>query len=288
MNKKGILIVVSGFSGAGKGTLMKELMRKYPENYALSISATTRGPRDGEVDGREYFFLSREKFEKMIANNELIEYAKYVENYYGTPRAYVEKMLDEGKDVILEIEIQGALKVKEKFPDTLLMFVTPPNARELKSRLVGRGTETMEVIESRMNRACEEAEGMSAYDYLVVNDELDDCVEEMHSIIQGEHHRSSRNVNFMNDIKEELEELKGDPSYTDLMKVVNKDVEEGDSKVVNSRYSIVMATSKRARQLIAGELPLVPAKDGQKPLSIAIEELNEGELKILPEDTDEE
>ena len=188
MNKKGILIVVSGFSGAGKGTLMKELMRKYPENYALSISATTRGPRDGEVDGREYFFLSREKFEKMIANNELIEYAKYVENYYGTPRAYVEKMLDEGKDVILEIEIQGALKVKEKFPDTLLM----------------------EVIESRMNRACEEAEGMSAYDYLVVNDELDDCVEEMHSIIQGEHHRSSRNVNFMNDIKEELEELKGE------------------------------------------------------------------------------
>ena len=200
MNKKGILIVVSGFSGAGKGTLMKELMRKYPENYALSISATTRGPRDGEVDGREYFFLSREKFEKMIANNELIEYAKYVENYYGTPRAYVEKMLDEGKDVILEIEIQGALKVKEKLP----------NARELKSRLVGRGTETMEVIESRMNRACEEAEGMSAYDYLVVYDELDDCVEEMHSIIQGEHHRSSRNVNFMNDIKEELEELKGE------------------------------------------------------------------------------
>ena len=194
MNKKGILIVVSGFSGAGKGTLMKELMRKYPENYALSISATTRSPRDGEVDGREYFFLSREKFEKMIANNELIEYAKYVENYYGTPRVYVEKMLDEGKDVILEIE----------------MFVTPPSARELKSRLVGRGTETMEVIESRMNRACEEAEGMSAYDYLVVNDELDDCVEEMHSIIQGEHHRSSRNVNFMNEIKEELEELKGE------------------------------------------------------------------------------
>ena len=211
MNKKGILIVVSGFSGAGKGTLMKELMRKYPENYALSISATTRGPRDGEVDGREYFFLSREKFEKMIANNELIEYAKYVENYYGTPRAYVEKMLDEGKDVILEIEIQGALKVKEKFPDTLLLFVTPPSAEELKNRLVGRGTETMDVIEFRMKRAKEEALEMDQYDdYLVVNDELDDCVEEMHSIIQGEHHRSSRNVNFMNDIKEELEELKGE------------------------------------------------------------------------------
>ena len=175
MNKEGILIVVSGFSGAGKGTIMKALLERY-DNYALSISATTRNPRPGERDGREYFFKTVEDFEKMIAKEELIEYARYVDNYYGTPRAYVEEQLDAGKDVILEIEIQGALKVKEKFPDTLLMFVTPPNARELKSRLVGRGTETMEVIESRMNRACEEAEGMSAYDYLVVNDELDDCV----------------------------------------------------------------------------------------------------------------
>ena len=204
MNKKGILIVVSGFSGAGKGTLMKELMRKYPENYALSISATTRGPRDGEVDGREYFFLSREKFEKMIANNELIEYAKYVENYYGTPRAYVEKMLDEGKDVILEIEIQGALKVKEKFPDTLLLFVTPPSAEELKNRLVGRGTETMDVIEFRMKRAKEEALEMDRYDYLIVNDDLQECVEEMHQIIQGEHRRSFRNAEFIEHMKEEL------------------------------------------------------------------------------------
>ena len=204
MNKKGILIVVSGFSGAGKGTLMKELMRKYPENYALSISATTRGPRDGEVDGREYFFLSREKFEKMIANNELIEYAKYVENYYGTPRAYVEKMLDEGKDVILEIEIQGALKVKEKFPDTLLLFVTPPSAEELKNRLVGRGTETMDVIEFRMNRAKEEALEMDQYDYLIINDDLQECVEEMHQIIQGEHRRSFRNAEFIEHMKEEL------------------------------------------------------------------------------------
>ena len=206
---RGVLAVVSGFSGAGKGTIMKSLMAKY-DNYALSVSATTRNPRPGEEDGREYFFRTKEEFEQMISEDGLIEYAQYVENYYGTPRKYVEEQLASGKDVILEIEIQGALKVKEKFPDTLLMFVTPPNARELKSRLVGRGTETMEVIESRMNRACEEAEGMSAYDYLVVNDELDDCVEEMHSIIQGEHHRSSRNVNFMNDIKEELEELKGE------------------------------------------------------------------------------
>ena len=209
MNKKGILIILSGFSGVGKGTVVRRLLSDY-DNYALSISATTRKPREGEEDGVSYFFKSKEEFEQMIKEDSFIEHARYVENYYGTPKAYVQEQLDAGKDVILEIEIQGALKVKEKFPDTLLMFVTPPNARELKSRLVGRGTETMEVIESRMNRACEEAEGMSAYDYLVVNDELDDCVEEMHSIIQGEHHRSSRNVNFMNDIKEELEELKGE------------------------------------------------------------------------------
>ncbi len=210
MNGKGILIVVSGFSGAGKGTLMKELLSRYPDTYALSISATTRSPREGEVDGREYFFISKEKFEKMIAKDELIEYARYVENYYGTPREYVEKKLDEGKDVILEIEIQGALKVKEAFPDTLLLFVTPPTAGELKSRLVGRGTETMDVIASRMARACEEAQGMDAYDYLIVNDKLDECVEEMHAIIQGEHHRSFRNKDFMKKIKEDLKGLKGE------------------------------------------------------------------------------
>ena len=156
MREKGILIVVSGFSGSGKGTIMKELLKQY-DNYALSISATTRNPRPGEEDGREYFFKTVEDFEKMIAKEELIEYARYVDNYYGTPRAYVEEQLEAGKDVILEIEIQGALKVKEKFPDTLLLFVTPPSAEELKSRLVGRGTETMDVIEFRMKRAKEEA-----------------------------------------------------------------------------------------------------------------------------------
>lgn len=210
MKKRGILIVVSGFSGAGKGTVMRALLEKY-DNYALSISATTRNPREGEVDGREYFFKTTEEFEKMIAQDELIEYARYVNNYYGTPRAYVEEQLAKGKDVILEIEIQGALKVKEKFPETLLLFVTPPSAAVLKERLVGRGTETMEVIESRMQRAAEEAEGMEAYDYLIVNDDLDTCIEEMHQIIQGEHRRSFRNRQFMAQIKEELDEnLKGE------------------------------------------------------------------------------
>ena len=153
MDNQGVLAVISGFSGAGKGTLMKELMKRYEETYALSVSATTRNPREGEVDGREYFFKTTEEFEKMIAKEELIEYARYVENYYGTPRTYVEQQLEAGKDVILEIEIQGALKVKERFPDTLLLFVTPPSAKELRRRLVGRGTETMEVIESRLARA---------------------------------------------------------------------------------------------------------------------------------------
>ena len=203
MKEKGILIVVSGFSGSGKGTIMKEMMRQY-DNYALSISATTRNPRPGEEDGREYFFKTVEEFEKMIAKDELIEYARYVDNYYGTPRAYVEEQLDAGKDVILEIEIQGALKVKEKFPETLLLFVTPPTEKELRNRLVGRGTETMDVIDFRMNRAKEEADGMDQYDYLIINDVLQDCVEQMHRIIQGEHRRSFRNIEFIENMKAEL------------------------------------------------------------------------------------
>lgn len=206
MDNKGILIVVSGFSGAGKGTLMKALMERY-DNYALSISATTRQPRQGEVDGREYFFRTVEEFEKMIAQEELIEYAKYVDNYYGTPEEYVLEQLDAGKDVVLEIEIQGALKVKEKYPDTLLLFVTPPNAEELRRRLVGRGTETMEVIESRLKRAVEESHGMDRYDYLVNNDNLETCVQEMHRIIQAEHDKVSRNGDFISRIKKELEAM---------------------------------------------------------------------------------
>lgn len=203
MSNKGILTVVSGFSGAGKGTIMKRLMEKY-DNYALSVSATTRAPRPGEEEGREYFFRTVEEFEKMIAKEQLIEYAKYVDNYYGTPRAYVEEQLEAGKDVILEIEIQGALKVKEKFPETLLLFVTPPSARELKDRLVKRGTESMEVILSRMERAREEAKGLDRYDYLVINDVLEDCVDEVHRIIQGEHRKSFRNMDFIEKMRQEL------------------------------------------------------------------------------------
>lgn len=203
---KGILVVVSGFSGAGKGTLMKRLMEKY-ENYALSISVTTRPPREGEQDGREYFFRSREEFEEWIEMDRFVEYAEYVDNYYGTPKEYVEERLKAGKDVILEIEIQGALKVKEKLPDTLLLFVSPPSAQELKRRLETRGTETPESIQNRLRRAGEEAKGILGYDYLLINDDLETCTDVMHRIIQSEHYRMQRSREFAEKIVEELKEL---------------------------------------------------------------------------------
>ena len=203
MADRGILVVVSGFSGAGKGTLMKRLMEKY-DNYALSVSATTRAPRLGEEHGREYFFHTKKEFEELILEDALIEYAQYVDNYYGTPKAYVEKQLNMGKDVILEIEIQGALKVKKKMPNTLLLFVTPPSAEELRRRLVNRGTESLEVIESRLSRASEEAEGMQEYDYILINDVIEDCVDNMHSIIQSQHDAVKNRQEFIKEITEEI------------------------------------------------------------------------------------
>ncbi|WP_077610916.1 guanylate kinase [Clostridium sp. Marseille-P2415] len=206
MNEHGMLVVVSGFSGAGKGTIMKELLKRY-DNYALSISATTRKPREGEADGREYFFVTEERFQSMIEKDELIEYAQYVNHYYGTPKEYVLNQMKTGKDVILEIEIQGALKVKKCFPEAILVFVMPPNGSELKRRLIGRGTESMDVINARLRRAAEEAEGMEAYDYILINDEIDTCVEEMHRMISVQHNRASNNMAFLSQIREELKNI---------------------------------------------------------------------------------
>ena len=203
MREKGILIVVSGFSGSGKGTIMKELLKQY-DNYALSISATTRNPRPGEKDGREYFFKTVEDFEKMIAKEELIEYARYVGNYYGTPKAYVEEQLDKGNNVILEIEIQGAMNIKRMFPDAVLMFITPPSAAELEKRLRGRGTEDEATIKARLSRAAEEAEGVEDYDYIVINDEVDLCVVRIHDIVLAEKMKAKYNLGLINNIKEEL------------------------------------------------------------------------------------
>lgn len=201
---KGVLVVVSGFSGAGKGTVMKRLLEKY-DNYGLSISATTRNPRPGETHGVEYFFKTKEEFEKMIEEDKLIEYANYVGNYYGTPKDYVEQKLSEGQDVILEIELQGALQVKEKMQETVLVFLTPPTATELESRLRGRGTEDEETIKGRLKRATEEAEFMDKYDYVLVNDDLEKCVDDLHGIIQSEHWKAQRNNEFIANMRKELE-----------------------------------------------------------------------------------
>lgn len=203
MDNRGSLVVVSGFSGAGKGTLMKALLNQY-DNYALSISATTRSPREGEADGREYFFKTREEFIQMIEADQLIEHAEYVNNFYGTPKDYVFSNLESGKDVLLEIEIQGALKVKEKFPETQLIFVTPPNAEELRKRLIGRGTESMEKIDARLKRAAEEAEYMKDYDYILVNDNLEECVEKMHELIQAQRARTANHLTLISKIQEEM------------------------------------------------------------------------------------
>lgn len=209
MSKKGCLVIISGFSGAGKGTVVKALMAKY-DCYALSISATTRSPRPGETNGKEYFFKTKEEFEELIAQDALYEYAQYVSNYYGTPKAYVQEQLQAGKDVILEIEVQGALHVKAQNPESLLLFITPPSAEELKNRLIGRGTETIEVINNRMNRAAEEAKFMNRYDYLILNDKLDLCVEEVHQLIQREHLKMEANQDMVAKIQKELSKMKGE------------------------------------------------------------------------------
>lgn len=204
--EKGILVVVSGFSGAGKGTIMKNLTQKY-DNYALSISATTRKPRPGEEDGKSYFFVSKDRFEEMIDRDELVEYAKYVDNYYGTPRKFVEDCLAEGKDVILEIEIQGALKIKKKFPDSLLIFMAPPSAEELRSRLIGRNTEDEATVNKRLSRAIVEAEGVEAYDYILVNADIDTCTEKLHNLIRASHDRAEVHLDLIEEIRKDLRRI---------------------------------------------------------------------------------
>ena len=203
MSDRGVLTVISGFSGAGKGTVVKQLLQEY--DYGLSISATTRSPREGEQDGREYFFKTKEEFEKMIREHQLIEYAQYVGNYYGTPKDYVVQQLEQGKDVILEIEMQGALRVREILPEVNLIFLTPPTVDELERRLVSRGTETAEVIRERMARAKEESAYMKEYDYVVINDDLDECVENVHQLIRSLHYKREQQEGFIQKIKQEFE-----------------------------------------------------------------------------------
>lgn len=206
MNKKGVLIVISGFSGVGKGTVVKKLIEKY--QYSLSVSATTRAPRPGEVDGQDYHFKTVEEFQNLIDYNGFIEWAQYVENYYGTPRKYVEDELEKGHNVILEIEVQGAMHIKEQYPDAVLIFLTAPDAETLKQRLEGRGTEDAKVIAKRLKRAYEETDDMPQYDYLVVNDDLDICVDEVHAVILAESFKAEKHKQYIHKMKEELFEIR--------------------------------------------------------------------------------
>ena len=206
MKTRGSLIVLSGFAGVGKGTVLKSLFETH-EGYAYSVSATTREPRPGEVDGVHYFFISKERFEQMIAGDELLEHACYVGNYYGTPKAYVDRKLEEGFDVILEIEIQGALNIKKKVPEAILIYMLPPSAKTLKERLTGRGTETEEVILKRMKRAAEEAVGVEQYDYIIVNEDADECAQELNCLIRAQRLRASSNMSFIRKIQRDLKEL---------------------------------------------------------------------------------
>ncbi len=201
---KGILVVISGFSGAGKGTVIKKILSENDE-YCLSVSMTTRSPRPGEVDGRDYFFVTREKFEQTIAENGLIEHAQFVGNYYGTPRAYVEQKISEGKNVILEIEIQGAMNIKKIYPESVLLFITPPTAEELERRLKGRGTETDDVIAGRLSRASEESEGIGEYDYIIVNDDLDKCAADVCETIRSAKRKPGRQTEFIEELRTGLE-----------------------------------------------------------------------------------
>lgn len=192
MSERGLLIVLSGPSGVGKGTVRKAIFERDDNKFEYSVSMTTRPMRKGEVDGVDYYFRTKEEFEAMIEAGEMLEYAEYVGNYYGTPLTYVNKTLDEGKDVFLEIEVQGAQQVKEKVPDGVFIFLTPPDLAELKARIVGRGTDSPEVIEERMRVARQEIEMMALYDYAVVNDQVQNAVDRIKDIIVSEHYRVDR------------------------------------------------------------------------------------------------
>lgn len=189
--KKGILFILSGPSGVGKGTVRQRLFGQ-ETHLKYSVSATTRDMRPGEAEGKDYFYRSKAAFEDMIANNELLEYAKYVNNYYGTPKAYVEEQLEKGHDVFLEIEVQGALQVKKNFPKGVFIFLFPPSLDELKNRIVSRGTESQELVLNRLKEAKKEIDMMSEYDYVVVNDDVDTAVSKVKAIIKSEHCKRSR------------------------------------------------------------------------------------------------
>jgi guanylate kinase len=204
VTRKGSLIVISGFSGVGKGTIVEYIRTKY-EDYEVSVSCTTRAPRENEVNGREYYFISRDEFLAKREKNGFIESAEYCGNLYGSPRPFVEEKLAEGKRVILEIEIQGAMNIRNQYPDAVLIFIMPPSAAELIARLTGRATETQEQILHRVQRASQEAEGIEDYDYIFVNDIVEDCAARIHDlVVKLEEAGTTHNTEFIEDIRSQI------------------------------------------------------------------------------------
>ena len=191
MQKKGVLFVISGPSGVGKGTINQKLFAEFDGEVAFSVSATTRGPREGEIDGKHYFFISRQEFESRVANNEFLEHAQFAGNCYGTPRSYVLDLLAQGVSVILEIDLQGAIQVKERMPESVSIFILPPSFEELESRLRGRGTETPDKIEKRLAAAKHEIEMAHIYDYRIVNDDLEEAYAKLRDIFVSENEKAN-------------------------------------------------------------------------------------------------
>lgn len=200
---RGLLIVISGFSGAGKSAITRKLISEY-EHYAYSVSATTRMPRPGETDGVDYSFVSAERFERMIADGELLEYNRYVGNYYGTPKDYVLQKINEGKDVILEIDVNGSRQVKEAFPEAVTVFVTAPSAEILAGRLTGRGTENRETVRKRLAQAIEETSDAENYDFIMINDDLEETTAHMDRLIQDQHMRVSEQKKYLETFRKEM------------------------------------------------------------------------------------
>ncbi len=299
---KGVLLVISGYSGVGKGTVIAKLMQEHPE-YVFSVSATTRAARPGEVDGREYFFLTRETFDKWLAEDRFLEHTTYLDRSYGTPRDYVESKRNEGCHVILDIEVEGALNVKRACPDAKLIYIIPPSAEQLIARLTGRGTETEEQIRGRLYKAIEETDIIPNYDYVIVNHEVQETADEINSLAAGTddprltreegialarriradltaYLKKIENNDTINDnvfIDKETSMIH--PSYSELMTKINANGTAEDP-VVKSRYSIVMGTAKRARQMVDNGY-MEQEDHSRKPLSIAVEELDEGRIRIL-------
>lgn len=203
MFRKGLLIVVSGPSGTGKGTVLK-LVKESCEDVRFSVSATTRKPREGEIDGKNYFFKSVEEFRQMIKNNEFVEWVEYCDNFYGTPKKYIEDSIEQGYNVILELEVDGAINIKDQYPDSVTIFMIPPSFEELRLRIEGRGTEKPEIVEKRLNKAKQELMLINKYDYVTINNNVEDAVREINSIIIAEKLRYLRNKNILHEMGFEI------------------------------------------------------------------------------------